>query len=256
VRLSPLAPFGAETADTEPDAPVDSAALHAGLARHGVIVLRNMPIDDAGFVALLCALGTLAFTAGETPVPGHPDLNIVTNAGRTTPPRSVFHTDTSYVAAPPAYTALRPVLLPRGGGATLFSDQVRAAATLPARWHDALIGRTACHAAMHADGTRTAARHPLLCRHPRSDAVTLYLSTPERVTDIDGAADAAASARTIAALYRHSIRAARLYPHEWRTGDVLIWDNRLTMHRADHSAVDGTRTLHRGLVAGTVPIPA
>lgn len=63
----------------------------------------------------------MTFTEGETPVAGFPDLNVISNVGRT-PPRSVFHVDTSYVRRPPAYTALRAVQIPAQGGETLFTS--------------------------------------------------------------------------------------------------------------------------------------
>ncbi|MEO1390880.1 MAG: TauD/TfdA family dioxygenase, partial [Cyanobacteria bacterium J06634_6] len=46
-----------------------------------------------------------------------------------------------------------------------------------------------------------------------------------------------------------------LYRHHWQPGDIVIWDNRCTLHRADHSQVVGDRILHRGLISGEAPIP-
>ena len=77
-----------------------------------LVVTVTLAVDDASFVSFLKLFGAMIFTVGETPVPGAEDLNIVSNVGRTTPPRSVFHTDTSFVACPPSFTALRPVSLP------------------------------------------------------------------------------------------------------------------------------------------------
>ena len=225
------------------------------VARHRVAVFRAQDAGDAAFVRFLRMLGDLTFTAGETPVEGAPDLNVVSNVGRVTPPRSVFHTDTSYVNRPPAFTAMRAVRLPREGGSTVFSDQVRAAERLPRRFRDALAGRTVRHGLAGAEGTGAAARHPLLRRHPITHQIALFLSTPERCTALSGADDVM-SARAIAALYRHSIRPAGLYRHTWRAGDIVLWDDRLTMHRADHDGVLGDRVLHRGMVLGEVPIPA
>jgi taurine dioxygenase len=255
MHVTALAPFGIEVTgfDVASARASDAGALHDTIARGRVVVFRDQRADDAAFVRFLRLLGELTFTDGETPVAGAPALNVVSNVGRTTPPRSVFHTDTSYVARPPAFTALRPVRLPRAGGSTLFSDQVRAAATLSARVRRALDGRTVLHRATGVAGGAT--RHPLFRRHPRSGEIALYLSTPERCSALSGVDDAT-SARTIAALYRHSIRAANVYAHAWRAGDVLVWDDRLTMHRADHDGVSGDRVLHRGMVLGEVPLPA
>jgi taurine dioxygenase len=231
----------------------DAAPLHDVIAHGRVAVFRDQALDDVAFVRFLQVLGELTFTAGETPVEGAPALNVVSNVGRTTPPRSVFHTDTSYVARPPAFTALRPVRVPQAGGTTVFSDQVRAAATLPPAVRRKLSGRTVLHRATGVAGGAT--RHPLLRRHPRTGEVALFLSTPERCTELSGV-PGEISARAIAALYRHSIRPAHLYAHVWHPGDILVWDDRLTMHRADHAGVAGDRVLHRGMVLGEIPIPA
>ena len=218
-----------------------------------VVVFRDQTIDDAGLVRFLGRLGSLTFTEGETPVADTPELNVVSNMGRTTPPRSVFHSDTSYVRQPPSFTALRPVLLPARGGATLFSDQVGVANGLPAKVRAVLRGRTVLHKGGTVEGESVAHRHPLLRRHPVTSEVALYLSTPERCSELSGA-DERTSSRIIDALYKRSTRRSTLYRHEWRAGDVLIWDNRVTMHRADHDDVAGDRLLHRGMLSGEVPI--
>ncbi len=101
------------------------------LAEHGVVVLRGQHADDAGFVRFLRSFGPTMFTAGETPVPGHPELNVVTNVRTGKRPQSTFHTDTSYVRNPPAFTALRAVAVPERGGQTLFTNQYAAYDTLP-----------------------------------------------------------------------------------------------------------------------------
>lgn len=247
--VRPLAPFGVEILGLDLGAPMPAARvddLRERIARGRVAIVRNQTIDDAGLVRFLASLGELTFTPGEIPVAGVPDLNVVSNVGRTTPPRSVFHTDTSYVARPPSYTALRPVALPDAGGATLFSDQVAVASGLSPRARAWLAGRTVLHVEI---------RHPLFRRHPLTGEVALYLSTPERCTQLSGV-DERTSARVIAALYHRSTRPSALYRHTWRAGDLVIWDNRVTMHRADHAAVAGDRVLHRGMVRGEFPIPA
>ena len=253
----PLAPFGAEIRELPIDAPGAALAdrLRSLAARFRVLALRSMAIDDAAMLQWVAALGEPMFTEGETPVEGAAMLNIVSNRGRTTPPRSVFHTDSSYLPMPPALTLLRPVVLPTSGGETLFTDQVAVAAALPDRCRAALIGRTVEHGVTGLAGRTDAVRHPLLRRHPLTGETAIYLSTPERCRNLSGI-DAETGARTIAALYRWSIRPARLYRHQWRPGDLLIWDNRVTMHRAEHGDVEGDRVLHRGLVRGEAPIAA
>ena len=252
---TPLRPFGIEITDVDVrrlKAPAlrDVAEL---IARSRVAVFRQQSIDDAEFVHFLSGLGKLTFTAGEQPVNHAPDLNIVSNLGRLTPPRSVFHTDTSYVQRPPALTGLRPVILPANGGDTLFSDQVGAASRLPQDVRRRLLGQDVLHKASGLEDQSSAVRQPLLRRHPITEETSLYLSTPQRCTDISNL-DTQTSQRLIAALYWHSTRASLLYRHQWKAGDLLIWDNRVTMHRADHGSSTAPRLLHRGMVLGEIPL--
>ena len=221
------------------------------LGRHGVIVLPGQHTDDVGFVGFLKGFGPLAFTAGETAVRGFADLNVVSNVGRTRPPRSTFHTDTSYVRQPPAYTALRAVHVPRRGGATVFTNQYRAFETLPADVRSSLQGRTIRHVMTGlelGDAEETAADHPILRRHPISGQTALYLSTPARCAAISGFG-ASEARRMIRFLHAHSTRGDNTYRHAWSEGDVVIWDNGCVMHRAEHADVIGDRVMHRGMVA-------
>jgi len=251
--LQNLSPFGVEVAGMQVSeaADRDISSLKQLLAENGVVILRNQSIDDAEFVSFLKRLGDLMFTAGEKPVPHQPWLNLVSNVGRDRTPRSVFHTDTSYVVKPPAYTALKAILLPECGGETLFSNQYCAFETLPTRVKEKLSNATVLHLAsgvkLDAD-QESQAWHPLFQRHPVSGKTALFLSTPERCQVIQGLT-LAESQRAIRLLYKHSIRPRRLYRHDWQNGDIVIWDNRCTMHRADHAKVIGDRVLHRGLVA-------
>ena len=234
------------------------AKLKYLLAYHGVIVAREQSLSDADFVTLLAQLGSLTFTTGEQPVTDQPWLNLVSNIGRKSPPRSVFHTDTSYIAHPPAYTALKAVTLPECGGETLFSNQYLAFETLPVNVKHKLANAKVLHVAsgVTLDNDRESQSwHPLFRQHPISGQIALFLSTPERCQRIDGL-DLAQSQRAIRLLYQHSIRPQRLYRHHWQPGDIVIWDDRCTMHRADHSNVVGDRVLHRGLVAGEAPLAA
>ena len=258
ILKTPLLPFGMAVSGLD-ITHISSAPSFADLARwvaaSRVVVFRSQTLDDAGFVRFLKGLGTLTFTEGETPVVGAPDLNVVSNVGRLTPVRSVFHTDTSYVPCPPAFTALRPVLLPSSGGDTLFSDQVGAAARLPEKIRRYLLGRTVLHQATGLDGQEQSTRQPLFRRHPITGETSLYLSTPKRCSALSDV-DALSSQRIIAALYRRSTRASALYRHEWKAGDVLIWDNRVSMHKADHDNLSQDRVLHRGMVSGEAPLAA
>lgn len=252
--FSDLTPFGIEVVGpvaTRDRWPI--VKLRSLIERHGVAVLRDQDVDDEGFLALLEGFGPMTFTEGETPVAEAPMLNVVSNVGRTTPPRSVFHSDTSYAPAPPSFTALRPVTLPQAGGKTLFTDQCGAYERLSPAEAEALRHARVQHRVTGLDGRDESIWHPLLRRHPGTGRIALFLSTPERCVAME---DAGPGAPDLADLYARSTAPEVIYRHTWRPGDILIWDNRSTMHRADHSDVDGDRVLHRGMVAGETPIPA
>ncbi|MEM6363887.1 MAG: TauD/TfdA family dioxygenase [Planctomycetota bacterium] len=235
--------------------PIDDFAtdeLHARLANFGVIAFRDQFLDDAVLISLMKRLGTITFTQGERSVSGFPDLNLVSNVGKANP-KSVFHSDTSYVKETPAYTFLRPVELPERGGATLFTNQYLAWDRLPIRYQVQLAGVQALHRVTGLDEStldEVESWHPLARRHPRSDRTALYLTTPKRclrLRDVDGK-PVPGSERMIRMLYRHSIQKNRIYRHHWQPGDLVIWDNRCTMHRGEHEGVIGDRIFHRGMV--------
>lgn len=248
-----LNPIGVEISDLSlADVDVDTVGhLQRLLADHGVVVLRAQDVDDIAFIAFLKQFGDLMFSKGETPVAGFPDLNVISNVGRSTPPRSVFHVDTSYVRRPPAYTALRAVEIPAQGGETLFTNQYRAFETLPPDVRSSLADRTIRHVVTGldlGDDDETAAEHPVFRRHPISDRIALYLSTPERCVAISGM-DGAEAKDMIEFLYVHSTTEDNIYRHAWAPGDIVMWDNGCVLHRADHADVVGDRVMHRGMVA-------
>ena len=228
------------------------------LAQHGVLVLPGQQAGDAEFLAFLHRFGELTFTTGETPVDSFPALNVVSNVGRATPPRSNFHTDSSYLRRPPTYTALRAVAIPRRGGQTVFTNQYRAYETLPPDIRDVVEGRTVTHVVTGlelGDDDETSATHPLCRTHPLSGRTALYLSTPQRCAAISAMGDVEA-AQLVRILLAHSTREDNVFEHAWSPGDVVMWDNGCVLHRADHSDVEGDRVMHRGMVIGYEPLTA
>jgi len=242
---NPAAPAGLETCDADPSIAARAAATHGAVRIEG-----GLP-GPAALVDFLSAIGPLMFTAGETPVPDHPDLNIVTNAGRKTPPRSVFHSDTSYDPTPPSFSALIAVDVPRQGGATLFTDQYAAWDSLPLDLRGMLIGAEVLHGS--TDVPKAASVwHPLVRRNPITGRAALFLTALARCRRLR-LGDGTERTDLLAELYAHSSSFQPPRAHYWAPGDVVIWDNRCTLHAADHLAVVGTRTLYRGMVRGEVP---
>lgn len=259
MHVTILNPLGAEVTGITVDS-LDPAQVHAlriVLAEHGVMILRDQHADDHALLRFLRSFGDIVFTTGETPVPSHPELNIVSNVGRPRPPRSTFHVDTSYVRVPPAYTALRAVTIPTQGGQTLFSNQYRAHDTLPEDIRAALDGRVITHVATGValgEDDESSAEHPALRRHPVTGRPALYLSTPQRCVAISGMSPEQ-SAQRVAYLFEFSTRSDNVLRHQWAPGDVVIWDNRCVMHRADHSGVVGDRVMHRGMASDAAARP-
>jgi taurine dioxygenase len=186
-----LSPFGLEVSETSitdlQDTDINS--LKSALSHHGFIIFRQQLVNDADFVAFLNRLGQLTFTEGETPVLQQPSLNVVSNMGRIRPPRSVFHTDTSYISQPPAFTALRAVTIPSVGGETLFSDQYLAYEALPSLVKERLADAEVLHAVSGlalGEDMENQSWHPLFKRHPISGRCALFLSTPKRCQAISG----------------------------------------------------------------------
>ena len=235
---------------------LDADAVRTALGRTGVVVIPGAGLSDDAFVAFLEKLGPLAFTDGETPLAHQPKLNFVTNVGRTRPPRSVFHTDTSYVSRPPALTALKAERIPERGGETVFTNQFDAYDRLDPALKRELQGARVLHrvTGVETEGERET-WHPLFRRHPDSGQIALFLSTPERCVALMRA-DGSRADHLIPQLFAHSTDPAHEWRHRWQAGDILIWDNRCTLHKGDHTAVEGDRVLHRGMVRGEVPLAA
>lgn len=222
------------------------------LADHGFAVLPDQPLDDEQFLAFLQGFGDLTFTDGEEPLEGHPDLNVISNVGRwgtDAPPKSSFHVDTSYVAQPPAYTALRAVTVPAQGGATQFTDQYHAADTLPDDLRGRVEGRTITHVVTGVDPVEgeSSAEHPVLRPHPLSGRTALFLTTPARCAAVSGL-DPEESQEVVRLLFEHSTAPDNVVSHRWAPDDLVIWDNAAVMHRGDHDGVVGDRVMHRGMV--------
>jgi taurine dioxygenase len=256
MKITPCHPVGAIVEDyqLEQVTSQDSQQIMELLAEHGMLAFRKQNLTDHAFKNFLEKLGPMTFTTGEKTVDGEPSLNVVTNVGRTTKPKSSFHSDSTYFKNPPAYTALRAVELPETGGETLFTNQYGSYETLPASIKKRLESKTFTHEVTgvdlsdHPDAERMA-HHPAFLKHPISGRTALFMSTPQRCTSVEGC-DEKESRELVEACYAHSIQEKNIYRHQWQAGDVVIWDNGCTLHRADHSNVSGDRTLHRGLSLG------
>ena len=222
---------------------------------------RRDDLDPVGLERFVAQLGPLVFTPGERPLPGTGYVFEVSNVGRDRPPRSVWHTDTSYVAAPPVFTVLAAVCVPQTGGDTVLLDQRAAASTLDDELRDALSGVEFLHVASRVsrpDEAGGGAWHPALRRVGDGADAALYIGARERLAGARRRGvplDAAEAERLIDAAWDHAACGDAIR-HRWEPGDVLVIDNRSTLHAADHGSVDGDRVLHRVMCGTESPRPA
>ncbi len=178
---------------------------------------------------------------------------------------SYWHTDDSYMAIPCNATLLHPQELPGSGGDTRFVNTRAAYDALPEKTKTRIDGLKVVHtfASSRAGGrlpNRTEEEkretpdviHPLVRTHPDTGRKALYLN-PNRIECILGMARAESDA-LLDQLIAHATQPEFEYRHAWRPGDVVIWDNRCTMHRACEDVPEGQRrVMHRILLEGARP---
>ena len=208
------------------------------LAEHGVVVMRGQERRRRGSCASCGASASWSSPWGRRRcrVP-RPQRDQQRRA--VTPPRSSFHTDTSYVRNPPAYTALRAVEVPESGWADAVHQPVRAYETLPD--DPRRIWRGARSPTSSPASTSATTRRRRRCirwsgltrdRSPRAVPVARTVRGGERHVTENGADTRRVSLRALT-------RPDNVLRHAWAPGDVVIWDNRCVMHKADHTGVVG-----------------
>ena len=184
----------------------------------------------------------------------------------------VWHSDNSYVDIPPAGSMLYALELPvNGGGDTYFNNQYLAYETLPDDLKAAIEGKYQRHDASRnsAGVLRPSAKlpttpeevegpvHPLVRIHPVTGKRALYLGRHyEWPSSFIVEFDDVESEEVLAALWEHATQDHLKWTHDWAAGDLVLWDNRCTMHA--RSEVDHTqpRVLHRALIKGEPIISA
>jgi taurine dioxygenase len=175
-----------------------------------------------------------------------------------------WHTDKSFRPEPSLATILHAITLPPDGGDTCFADMYAAYDALADAERAELDGVRVVHSwelSQQKHG-RTATqeeiadappmRHPLVRTHPDTGRKCLFMGV--HASHFDGRPMAEGRAR-LAALEAHATQQRFVYRHEWRPGDLLMWDNRCLLHRADANfdAARFARVLHRTCLRGTAP---
>ncbi len=272
------AAVGAEIRGVDLSLPLDDATfavIERAYNEHGVIFFRDQHVTPPQQVAFTRRFGEIAFNIfGERwSVPGSPEIVVVSNITEDGKPIGIrragenWHSDMCYTATPPRGTMLYAVEIPDLHGLPLGDTEFASAAAawdaLPQALRDRIEGR---YAIFDFTGRKRAfppsaaeiernppVRHPIARTHPFTGRKCLYVMRDD-CTGIEGVEDAEAEV-LIAALADHVVKPAFIYRHQWRVGDLLLWDNCTVQHRAvqDYD-MPLRRLMHRTTMGGSVPV--
>jgi alpha-ketoglutarate-dependent taurine dioxygenase len=251
----------------------DFAAVYRAWLEHSVLLFRGQTLDDDGLIAFSRRFGELDFAPiqenGRRFVDGHPEIYVVSNViengvaiGSLGAGEAVWHTDMSYLEDPPKASMLYAIEIPPAGGNTGFTSMYRAYDALPETLKRRLAGRRVKHDGTYnsggyvregvtpTDDPREApgTYHPIVCTHPETGRKCLYLGR-RRNAYIEGL-DIAESEALLDEVWRYATRDELTWYNTWRVGDVVLWDNRCTMHRRDPFDASSRRVMHRTQMKG------
>lgn len=242
---------------------------------HPVLVFHGQSFDPPALLAFGACFGTVAPHAQlKYRVPDYPGCSYVSNRepdgtidefGQAQ--RAVsFHSDGSFKPVPDAITILHGLEVPSVGGATDFADMYAAYEALPPeskRRLDGMKARHRLHRGIHGvlgPSQRSpevlnhpGSVHPIVRRHPDSGRKSIYVNSVH--TELIEGIDTEDSRTLLAELYKHCARSEFVYSHPWRRRDVVMWDQRCTLHRAGGGVPrDQARVLLRTMiVTGEIP---
>jgi alpha-ketoglutarate-dependent sulfate ester dioxygenase len=266
--------IGAEIIGVDLARPIDeslAARLNSALVEHKVLVFRGQDLDDEAHLRFAAAFGPLT-TAHPTVPSVDGQANILAVQGGEGARANAWHTDVTFVVAPPKATTLRSLVIPPYGGDTLFANTAAAYADLPEHLRLLADRLWAVHTNDHdyaehpqfrtteveeyhkvfvAQRYRTA--HPVVRVHPESGTRNLFAGG---FVDTLIGLSRTESKDILRLLQSYVTRPENTLRHHWQVGDVVIFDNRATQHYAADDYGDLPRKLHRVTVAGDVPVGA
>jgi len=278
------APLGAEIRGIDLRNPADDAtraALNDAWAEHLVLLFRGQHFVDGQQLDAMLLFGALQPPNPRTQPPAgekYPALLRVQHIPGTGGPdearrlgagEAFWHTDMSYIEQPPAGSALYAIEVPpdETGGQTCFSNMYLAYDTLPADLKAAIEDKRIVHDAAHnsggklrpgyeevADPRKTPGpKHPVVRTHPVSGRKALFLGRRPYAW-VDGAASIADSEALLNRLWEHASQESLVWCHHWQPGDLVLWDNRCTMHRRIPFDPSFRRVMRRAQIAGDRPV--
>ena len=281
ISISSLHPlFAGEVSGVDTTQPLsrdDTAAIEAGMDRYAVLVFRDQRLTDEQQLAFSRCFGELEETRGTgISKPGelrlHPAFADVSNIGKDNKllerdsrrrlyglGNMLWHSDSSFKAVPAKYSILSGRVVTNDGGDTEFADMRAAYAALDDSSKAELDDLVCEHSLIHSRAilgfndltpeeraTMRPVRQRLVRTHPATGEKSLYLAS--HIGAIIGWPVPEARA-FIRDLTEHATQRQFVYAHRWCQYDLVMWDNRVTMHRARPFDNAEVRDMHRTTVA-------
>lgn len=275
-EISPLSDHtGAEARGVDLSRPVDADTrkrLNKAFSDNSVLAIRDQALTPHQFVDAVQLFGEIFQQHNSRfALPECPQIHYISNQDRYQDgtryiPGSGYHTDHSNDAMPPKATVLLAIKLPDKGGDTQYVNMHRAYEDLPADMKKRIDGLKAIHVyqskfsarklmdlpADRKDKLAQAMHHPIVRTHPETGRKSLYIN-PIRIEGIVGMPEGEALG-LLDELLSHATQEKYQYRHKWQPGDLVMWDNRCLLHKAngdyDHSQ---TRYLYRVMLRGDTP---
>jgi taurine dioxygenase len=244
------------------------ATFYRAWLDHHVLLVRGQHLSDDELAAFSRRFGALDHAPiqenGRRFVEGHPEIYVVSNVvengvaiGSLGSGEAVWHTDMSYLPHPPKASVLYALEVPATGGDTMFASMAAAWNALPAALQSRVADLRVKHDATYNSGGFVRAGitatddprqspgtfHPLKYVHPETGRPALYLGR-RRNAYIAGL-DLSDSDALLDELWAYATVESLTWRHRWQPGDVVLWDNRSTMHRRDGFDPNARRVLHR-----------
>jgi taurine dioxygenase len=271
ISVSPTgAALGAEIRDIDLRTVDDDTfkAIYRAWLDHQVLLVRNQHLSDGDLIVFSRRFGHLDLAPvqenGRRSVEGHPEIYIVSNVvekgvaiGSLGSGEAVWHTDMSYLPNPPKASALYALEVPAEGGDTMFCTMYGAWDGLPPALQTRIAGLQVKHDGTFNSGgyvrdgvtptgdprTSPGTLHPIVRAHPETGRRGLYLGR-RRNAYIEGLS-LEESDSLLDEVWTYATDARLTWRHHWQAGDLVLWDNRCTMHRRDAFEPATRRVMHR-----------
>ena len=278
MKLRKLAPaIGAEVLDVDLSQPMDDALfrdIERAWHEHCVLLFRSQTLDDLQQVAFAARFGELAHTLKDYEGGRiHPALMYVTNekkdgkyVGALPDGEMFFHSDMCYLERPLSAAMLFAIALPPEGGNTIFASMYAACDALPADLREKLEGRLAMNSYEPGYGTSNVQMrikapaspaahgfaHPVIRTHAATGRKALYVN--RLMTGYVAGMPREESDALLERVFDHQEQPQFQYEHRWEVGDLVIWDNRCTLHARRDFPATHLRELRRVAVKGERPV--